>query len=90
MNSDVKQVKKTIRSKRTKRQKKAGLFKNIFIFTRDRSTLFSCRNHNFCRFASSAPSIDDSKLKTPYSSKLYDKDKKVFAEVGAEKERMSR
>ncbi|BBP90258.1 hypothetical protein BsIDN1_38760 [Bacillus safensis] len=65
MNSDVKQVKKTIRSKRTKKaKKKAGLFKKIFLSLLVIGLLCLVAGiTTFAVFASSAPSIDDSKLK---------------------------
>lgn len=74
------------KQKNKKGKKKAGLFKKIFLSLLVIGLLCLVAGiTTFAVFASSAPSIDDSKLKTPYSSKLYDKDKKVFAEVGAEK-----
>ncbi len=39
----------------------------------------------FAVMVSDAPSLDESKLKTPYSSTIYDKNGKEIAEVGAEK-----
>ncbi|MES1037648.1 PBP1A family penicillin-binding protein [Bacillus pumilus] len=74
------------KQKNKKGKKKAGLFKKIFLSLLVIGLLCLVAGiTTFAVFASSAPSIDDSKLKTPYSSKLYDIDKKVFAEVGAEK-----
>lgn len=39
----------------------------------------------FAVLVSDAPSLDEDKLKTPYSSTIYDKNGKEIAEVGAEK-----
>lgn len=74
------------KQKNKKGKKKAGLFKKIFLSLLVIGLLCIVAGiATFAVFASSAPSLDDSKLKTPYSSKIYDKNNKVIAEVGAEK-----
>ncbi|MFS0656564.1 PBP1A family penicillin-binding protein [Bacillus sp. 179-C3.3 HS] len=74
------------KNRNKKGKKKAGLFKKIFISLLVIGLLCLVAGiTTFAIFASSAPSLDDSKLKTPYSSKIYDMNNKVIAEVGAEK-----
>ncbi|WP_353855451.1 PBP1A family penicillin-binding protein [Bacillus sp. Bos-x628] len=76
----------TKKQKNKKGKKKAGLFKKICLSLLVIGLLCVVAGiTTFAVFASTAPSLDDSKLKTPYSSKIYDKNNKVIAEVGAEK-----
>ncbi|MFJ5965113.1 PBP1A family penicillin-binding protein [Bacillus sp. NPDC093026] len=76
----------TKKQKNKKGKKKTGLFKKICLSLLVIGLLCVVAGiTTFAVFASTAPSLDDSKLKTPYSSKIYDKNNKVIAEVGAEK-----
>ncbi|MCC2116464.1 PBP1A family penicillin-binding protein [Bacillus halotolerans] len=72
--------------KKGKKRKKGGLFKKT-LFTLLILFILGVVGGavTFAVMVSDAPSLDENKLKTPYSSTIYDKNGKEVAEVGAEK-----
>ncbi|WP_340034389.1 PBP1A family penicillin-binding protein [Bacillus sp. FSL K6-0993] len=72
--------------KKGKKRKKGGLFKKTLFTLLILFVLGVVGGAvTFAVMVSDAPSLDESKLKTPYSSTIYDKNGKEIAEVGAEK-----
>ncbi|KXZ21624.1 PBP1A family penicillin-binding protein [Bacillus nakamurai] len=72
--------------KKGKKQRKGGLFKKIVLSLVILFVLGIVGGAAaFAVLVSGAPSLDEAKLKTPYSSTIYDKNGKEIAEVGAEK-----
>ncbi|QPZ43703.1 PBP1A family penicillin-binding protein [Bacillus halotolerans] len=72
--------------KKGKKRKKGGLFKKT-LFTLLILFILGVVGGavTFAVMVSDAPSLNENKLKTPYSSTIYDKNGKEVAEVGAEK-----
>ncbi|MFN2745630.1 MULTISPECIES: PBP1A family penicillin-binding protein [Bacillus] len=69
-----------------KKKKKAGLFKKILLSILIIGVIgLIAGGVTFAVMIADAPSLDESKLKTPYSSIIYDKNGKEIAEIGAEK-----
>ncbi|MGN7305670.1 PBP1A family penicillin-binding protein [Bacillus subtilis] len=72
--------------KKGKKRKKGGLFKKTLFTLLILFVLGVVGGAvTFAVMVSDAPALDESKLKTPYSSTIYDKNGKEIAEVGAEK-----
>ncbi|MED4704001.1 PBP1A family penicillin-binding protein [Bacillus velezensis] len=72
--------------KKGKKQRKGGLFKKIVLSLVILFVLGIVGGAAaFAVLVSGAPSLDEAKLKTPYSSTIYDKNGKEIAEVGGEK-----
>ncbi len=72
--------------KKGKKRKKGGLFKKTLLTLLILFVLGVVGGAvTFAVMVSDAPKLDESKLKTPYSSTIYDKNGKEIAEVGAEK-----
>ncbi|QII49539.1 PBP1A family penicillin-binding protein [Bacillus paralicheniformis] len=69
-----------------KKKKKAGLFKKILLSILIIGVIgLIAGGVTFAVMVADSPSLDDAKLKTPYSSIVYDKNGKEIAEIGSEK-----
>ncbi|WP_307891829.1 PBP1A family penicillin-binding protein [Bacillus swezeyi] len=69
-----------------KKKKKAGLFKKILLSILIVGVIgLIAGGVTFAVMVADAPSLDEAKLKTPYSSTIYDKNGKEIAEIGSEK-----
>ena len=69
-----------------KKKKKAGLFKKILLSILIIGVIgLIAGGVTFAVMVADAPSLDEAKLKTPYSSTIYDKNGKKIAELGSEK-----
>lgn len=69
-----------------KKKKKPGLFKKILLSILIIGVIgLIVGGVTFAVMVSDAPSLDEAKLKTPYSSTIYDKNGKKIAELGSEK-----
>ncbi|KKB73799.1 MULTISPECIES: PBP1A family penicillin-binding protein [Bacillus] len=69
-----------------RKKKKPGLFKKILLSILIIGVIgLIAGGVTFAVMVSDAPSLDEAKLKTPYSSTIYDKNGKKIAELGSEK-----
>ncbi|MCY8009043.1 PBP1A family penicillin-binding protein [Bacillus haynesii] len=69
-----------------KKKKKAGLFKKILLSILIIGVIgLIAGGVTFAVMVADSPSLDEAKLKTPYSSTIYDKNGKEIAEIGSEK-----